>query len=49
MSFSYHDVFHFGRAEAVARDVDDVIHPAGDLVVAILVPTKKLEPAWVLD
>ena len=29
---------HFGRAHAMTRDIDNIINPAGDPIIAILVP-----------
>ena len=36
--FADHATFKFGRSNPMALDVDDIIHPPGDLVVSVLIP-----------
>lgn len=49
----YQSVFHFGSAQSVTANVDDVVHPSRDLVIAVSVPdspiTSEIEAAeWVI-
>ena len=40
--FTYHTTFELSRSDAMTFDIDDIIHPAGDLVVSILISESSV-------